>query len=454
MRKPLSQLGSPPPITPKKDDTIITQVREYELITPLFGGGVIPGEADPVTVIRGTAIRGHLRFWWRTCRGGNAEFKGDLAKMKEAEGKLWGTAAKKDDSTARHNESIQISVDVTDSGTAVKPFIIATNPNGRKRVTQNTQPATPPAYAAFPLQPKEEEIYQQALKLKEVQGNIKFKLTISFPANQRLEVEAALWAWETFGGLGARTRRGFGALRCKSIKVNDQTQEVVLPEFNQASIQQWILDNAKKYVADGPWPSDVPHLTKNLVQGTHFKLVNFQSNEPILVWSRLIEKLKNFRQRRRTSTRPDARHPGRSEWPEPSAIRHFTGRSHPDHRSPIPNPIINKFPRAVFGLPIIFHFKDQSIGDPKDTTLQGAQEGKERLASPLILRPLACKNGQAVGLAVILDGPRIPVGGVVLIENDTKRQHPATTTLTSSETRQISPLNGQTDVLRAFLNYL
>src|SRR5260370_9973451 len=83
----------PPQVTPKRDETIITQVREYELITPLFGGGVTPNEADPVTPIRGTEIRGHLRFWWRACRGGNAEFNGALPKMKKAERELWRTPA-------------------------------------------------------------------------------------------------------------------------------------------------------------------------------------------------------------------------------------------------------------------------------------------------------------------------------------------------------------------------
>lgn len=452
MRKPPSI--TPPPVKQEPNNTTITQVREYELITPLFGGGVNPGEADPVTIIRGTAIRGHLRFWWRACRGGRAN--GDIAKLREIEGKLWGAAANKSEQTVKgdkaeqESQRVQISVDVTDAGTAIKPFIIETNPNGRKRVVQNSQTAMSPAYAAFPLQPKEEEIYKQDLKLKEVQRNVQFKLTISFPASQRLEVEAALWAWETFGGMGARTRRGFGALHCKSIKENDQAKEVVLPDFNQAKIQQWILENAEKYVADGTWPRNVPHPAKNLIEGTHFKLVIFPNTEPTFVWGRLIEKLKNFRQRRHTSTKQNARHPGRSEWPEPSAIRQLTQQSHPDHRGPIPNPIINKFPRAAFGLPIIFHFKDQ--GDPVDTTLQSTDY--ERLASPLILRPLACKGGKAVGLALLLEGPRTPPGGLALFKKGNATPYQTRPTLTTGEAQRIPPLNGQTDVLRAFLNYL
>src|SRR6266581_2483452 len=92
MRK---QPGSPPALTEKQNDKVITQVREYELITPLFGGGVVPGEADPVTIVRATEIRGQLRFWWRACRGGKPEFKGDTAEMKKAEDRIWGKAYEK-----------------------------------------------------------------------------------------------------------------------------------------------------------------------------------------------------------------------------------------------------------------------------------------------------------------------------------------------------------------------
>src|SRR5260370_13732341 len=141
MRK---QPGNPPPqVTPKRDDKVITQVREYELITPLFGGGVTPNEADPVTPIRGTEIRGHLRFWWRAWCGGKAEFNGDLTKMKKAEGELWGTAAKKTAKTTKEDKAqqeihqpVQISIEAINSGTGIKPFIIVTNPSGRKRAAQ------------------------------------------------------------------------------------------------------------------------------------------------------------------------------------------------------------------------------------------------------------------------------------------------------------------------------
>lgn len=42
---------------------------EIELITPMVGGGAVAGEVDFDFPIRPTAIRGHLRYWWRLIRG-------------------------------------------------------------------------------------------------------------------------------------------------------------------------------------------------------------------------------------------------------------------------------------------------------------------------------------------------------------------------------------------------
>src|SRR5436853_6010980 len=100
------------------------------------------------------------------------------------------------------------------------------------------------AYAAFPLQetPK-----------NSVSTGVKFTLKISFPerikdgngpdALLRNEIEAALWAWETFGGIGARTRRGFGALR---------TNESL--SASPEKIQDWIKQRLEKYVVNAEFP--------------------------------------------------------------------------------------------------------------------------------------------------------------------------------------------------------
>ena len=96
--------------------------------------------------------------------------------------------------------------------------------------------------------------------------------------------------------------------------------------------------------------------------------------------------------------------------------------------------------------------------------LQGAiiSENKyiERLASPIILRPIACSDG-TLGLALVLEWEKlnasdeqfIPPGGL-LLKGETKDYFPLKSDLTASEAHNIPPLDGEPDVLQAFLNYL
>lgn len=64
--------------------------REYQisLITPLFGSGATPGQPDEDFPIRGTAIRGQLRFWWGATRG--TQFA-NYQNLFERHAAIWGT---------------------------------------------------------------------------------------------------------------------------------------------------------------------------------------------------------------------------------------------------------------------------------------------------------------------------------------------------------------------------
>ncbi len=409
MRKPKE---APPQVQKREREGIITQVREYKLITPLFGGGVVPGECDPVTVVRATAIRGHLRFWWRATRGG--QFNGDLKAMYEAESLLWGASSTPD---KPRPSKVEILILDARKGKPEQPYTdrFRTLPEWRDL-----------AYAAFPLAPVGDKPAGSVVK------DVFFKIQITYPEQYRADVEAALWAWETFGGIGARTRRGFGAIRLVTV----DGKEPPLP--NSQSIENIIRQGLQKYVAQGTPPANVPHLS----QITTLKVTKpFKTAHE--AWAHLIVKLKNFRQSRNQGMQ---NRPGRSRWPEPDAIRQLTQQSCPSHSKPLLT--IDKFPRAVFGLPIIFHFKD--TGDPEDTTL--TLKDHDRLASPLILRPYECADGKAVGIALVLEGTGIPNGWLVL--STPNGDFPVQHRLAPNEAQSITPLNNNPDVLKAFLNTL
>lgn len=393
-----------------KDVAIVRETREYELITPLFGGGTESQKADPVSVIRVPSIRGQLRFWWRAIRGG--QFGGNLARMKKGEDGIFGAASVGDKATP---SQLQIALTMTDRG---KPLLQVTGKGGQIEIYEMKSPY---GYVAFPLKQK---------GLGVVDG-VTFSLSLSYPSSFSAEVEAALWAWAMFGGLGGRTRRGFGSLQMKDYSPH------------AADVARDIKNGLEKHLAGDAFPPSVPHLSKN---PSAIK-VTAAADSVSEAWKHLIQELKDFRQDRPFN--PATKRPGRSRWHEPDAIRNLTrhASSHP------PSPLtVNKFPRAAFGLPIIFKFKDETAGDPLQTTLEGKDENQKRMASPLILRPVACSSSKAVGLAVMLSGTSLPPNGIILHGATGNPTVPAN--LTPTEAARIAPLGGKTDVVRAFLDKL
>lgn len=433
-----------PPEADVQDPDHVTRKRHYRLITPLFGGGVEPGVHDPVTIIRGSSIRGQLRFWWRACKGG--QYNGVLQEMKAAEDAIWGAA-----STAEHASSSSVDLIVSDLKEG-NPFAytnggaLVTNKRGRE--IRYYDPASPYGYVAFPLQ----SFQENTSRAPAVHENVGFTLKLRYPSTLKQDVEAALWAWETLGGIGGRTRRGFGALYCDKIGGVDQSAPDDVAAWRQR-LQQGFQD----HVAAGRWPEHVPHLVPlgaGYQPGGMLLRLLPGTGDSLRTWQVLISKLKGFRQRRNWSGGP---RPGRSQWPEPDAIRrqirYPNGQEMRSARHQRALSTNDEFPRASFGLPIVFQFKDGvdsqnlepdgSSGPPYDpykTVLRG--QSSERLASPLILRPLPCGRDSAVGLALVLAGDRLPPGGLVLVPEDRHRngKYP------------VQP--GTRDVLSDFMNQL
>lgn len=442
MRTP--KLATPPIIKAQPDPEMITQERTYKVITALYGGGVEPGKADDITVVRVPEIRGQLRFWWRACRGGH--FDGDLAKMKIAEGEIWGLASRPG---APMDSRVQVVITDYHQGEIDRPYeVVAGNPDRNGKPRPKIQPrrgSEVPPYVAFPLQPTEGEA-RIGMETLPTYKAVEFTLKISYPKDKKIDIEAAIWAWETFGGIGGRTRRGFGAICCTTVN----SAATTLPHHQ--TIVKEIEENLQKYVVSGVWPTGIPHLNHK----PEYKVTPL-TQTPIATWKYLTDALKSFRQSRNPGNA--ANRPGRSRWPEPEAIREITGQRHSDH--PQLRLQLKRFPRAQFGLPIIFHFKDANRrnpsdpnSDPRQTSLQG--EKHERLASRLILRPLLCANKQAVGIALILTGPSTPpskLPGELMLKG-APNDPSVSSQINEVEVEGVLPLHGETDVLKAFLNTL
>ncbi|HTW51370.1 MAG TPA: type III-B CRISPR module RAMP protein Cmr1 [Stellaceae bacterium] len=353
--------------------TGVTKEYQISLVTLLFGGGVEAGMPDESLPIRGTSIRGQLRFWWRIVIGRRFG-----AQMWQREEEVFGST--------EFPSPLDIRI-------LEQPNVVKVDPTYGERYG-------PIAYALFSAVENEQQVMKE--------GGA-FRLQLTWPDRAELEnrrkaqnarrkadskqrlpdtvddieldIIAAFRAWCAFGGIGARTRRGCGAIFCR-----DFTSE--LPALDGA-----ILVAAPRSSALEAWK-------KSLKAYRDFR----QSPR-----GRLHQKTLRSGKTRRV--------PGRSHWPEADSVRGITGSAlnpgsrasmphvpadeNPnDHSVPIvPHEILPAFPRAVLGLPINFHFADgpgknrpgQPNSDPQDVQLiPVAADGKDgdRMSSPVITRPI------------------------------------------------------------------
>jgi CRISPR-associated protein Cmr1 len=374
-------MRSAPPPPPEsvefQTSALETVTRSYRFLTYVFGGGVKTREHerffDERTPVRVPSIRGQLRFWWRAC---NPRECSTVEELYRAEEEVWG-------STSRPS---QVSLVVLKNLSAPKSVPVFRYDNrGRLEICPDMREI---AYGAFPLQPAREAqwVFASPGVLFDYQKQT-FVLELRFPASVRNDVRVALWAWENFGGLGSRTRRGFGAI--------------------------------ERAPADpGPPPTELSKITADQIEGVpslagaRFACSSELFDSSLDTWKEGLRRMQRLRQGAgvgRNWPSPGSRSPaGRSRWPEPDAIRRLTGKCAKKHEIPVTQ--LDAFPRAAFGMPIVFHFHPGSDGDPGS---KGDPKGKplelrptegDRFASPVILRPIP--EGTKYRLAaLVLESP-------------------------------------------------
>ena len=356
-----------------------------ELVTPMFGGGVVAGEPDRDMPVRATEIRGQLRFWWRATRGAQCR---SCEELRDLEDDIWGSTEKASRVIVRIEEP-NFPEPQSCAEYNWEPNAHGGGGRWRLRWREPFRSCRNTPYVLFPFQGKQPPPNRNA-RIESPPSKCfakgSFKLVLQYPKEVSDDVLTALRAWLWFGGLGARTRRGCGALWCNELAPTDSE------DFQRALTR---MASAERN-SSASWPT----LARDVLVGP-------KGNDPLKAWDHVIGLLKELRQGIGVGRNPRGNppRPGRSRWPEAESVREITGfRSAARPRQPhIP---ADAFPRADFGLPIVFHFKDR--GDPPgnrnadDFTLYPRLEDADRMASPLILKPLKFKNGFAVPLIVVL----------------------------------------------------
>lgn len=316
-----------------------------KIVTPVLGGGYENGSSDTLTPVRSSAIRGMLRWWWRATMGAACK---DSLELHARESDIWGAT----------DRQSKVFLEVT-NGQLAAGIDALRNENGRNVFEQ-------PAYALFPA---------QSNPSRKIHKSGSFTLHLRFPAALRKDVETALRAWIWFGGVGARTRRGLGSLFAPSD-----------PRFQPGP-------GLMEFIKGLPRPECRQWST---LSGSSYLLG--AKTTPLQAWNQAVDIYKDYRQNRQGN-------PGRSRWQEPDAIRRLRGTTDRRHSQPMTTEDV--FPRAQFGLPIVFHFKDARTGDPQDNTLELGGDS-DRMASPVLTKALVLSETVAFPLLVALRGPAVP----------------------------------------------
>ncbi len=406
--------------TPGKSDKTRRIGLTCRFISPVFGGGVDPKKPDPVTPVRVPSIRGQLRFWWRAT---HADLS--LRELRERETRIFGGV---------HGDEPVASPLVIQVARQPRPpqsLAVFQNGNAFNKAPGITEAL---AYGAFPLRGLDAAKIHDTLSVY----TDSFDLELSFPERDAPEIHRALWAWLHFGGLGGRVRRGFGAI-----------------ELEKAT--GWALPS----IQEG-WPGGQQHPEATWATLGALQDCVVVAKRPYGNGREAQEALLGLMRRMRQGDlgrKPNQPRPGRSYWPEPDAIRNLYRMTGGRHGTPIHNPRIEKFPRARFGAPIIFHFQTPpGEREPPDTTLVPTLRDKKdplsRLASPLILRPHANGKGGYEALALKLHHRR--PDGWALLERNRVKESGLQTKLTPEEAARIIPLSEnlsppQTDAVAAYL---
>lgn len=215
----------------------------YRVTTPMFCGG-----ADPKTVaeLRLPSFKGALRFWWRALAW--RRMGGDLAAVREEESNLFGSS---DGGQSRVVMSMR-----PPSAHQVKTGEVLKEPGSGHTVGDGVR------YLGYGLMEAFASRHRgtQAGELTRPCLRAPFDFTVRMALRTPADVDSlrdALVALGTLGGMGARSRKGFGSLALRSLHVDGAPD---CPPSSPDALGRWIKSLYGSGTA-GEAPASLPPIT-------------------------------------------------------------------------------------------------------------------------------------------------------------------------------------------------
>ena len=420
MRRPdantLSLLNDLPPVVGAPASSLLTLRLPLRTIPPMIGGGARARDPDPRDPVRVPSIRGHLRWWFRALSPRGLSPEALFADERAIFGGVTGE-------TPTPSRLVVRVCDVPDS--SPKPA------GWHKRKMQGhgyEAAATWTAagcsesgigYGLFPLQRSKDEATRwptpdpiHGVPTRNIIPEITFKLDLRLRSSEGQPDAAlverlinAVWCWVHLGGIGARTRRGFGALALDgAVTTSGRLGESARVRFATTDRSTW-LKTFQVIFGDAGNLRPLRRSCRFLLERSAFNGNNRDERSYAHVaHATALGDLARFRQGAKVGR---AKKFGATNWPDAYTLRAL--------RDPtalgVGGDTITRvtagtqgIPRAAFGMPLNVKFKDApfSMADASVTPAAGGA----RFASPLLLRP-AKAGGQVWAIALALDGEHV-----------------------------------------------
>jgi len=340
-------------------------------VTPLFLGGAEPNNRAE---LRAPSIKGALRFWYRAI---------DL-DYRNNEGKIFGS-----------------------TGEGQAKFLLKISEKDIKMVAAgNAQwDRTKTAYLGYGPITRDSRLKKSVTTRPYIKSGSTFKLSLCFNPNitepERAKVERALWAFLTLGGLGSRSRKGFGSLMVKNIKyINVESSKLPPWQFEtKDDLSRAIESFLKPFAKDKQFPASLPQHTCFSRASRCIVVHEAQTGEDALEW--LGNEMLSYRSFKSREKRFQGDH---------DLMRNYLAQGTTPSNPPL---------RAAFGLPHNYFFTSLNYAKGSVDFMDHGKAG--RRASPVIFHIQELNNDKSCVVATFLPAQLIPKKEQVRISGNRQR---------------------------------
>ena len=369
-------------------------VAHYKIVTPMFLGG--EDQRADNTQFRNASFKGALRFWWRALNWGAAlkdagnQQATALSLLHEREGKLFGLAS---DGKNSRQSCVHIHSEL------------------RGAMVSKTSLPNHTYLLGMGLYKHNEVMLRDYIQ----GGNLTIRLAFKPSTTEEdiASVQQAAIALGLLGGLGSRSRKGFGSLALQKIDLPSNKE---LHFTTEESIQNFIQGLDFSAPADAPFSA--------LTRATRVDISTI-GNDALKTLEQVGKELQIYRGYGRKNPRT-----GQHEVNGQPALQKFKkDHDHVLQAAKDGRPLQNVPDRAVFGLPHNYYF---SNGAKLDINV----EKEARRASPLLVHVHALGDGKFIAMQTLLQSQFLPA--TTWIETKKDRADPQRITNTAVDYSFIS----------------